>query len=326
MLYTLADEKTKLESYANYYRSELLKEPIGQQLKMKYGITQVESFLVLTSDGRLHAIIEDGYNFNLSQELDSIFKLPTPARPNIPQKLNLNWPSFMNAFQKSNFRKNYPTDSVVLDYFNKFQWDNYFHFILAKQFAYILPVKILDSFILHRTELDQKFGADLTTSVINTMQITFISRAVDKDDLNALTAAIQSYLSLNPDDKWMEFGNMAQFYQNKKDYAKLANWVDRKFDQFESFGLNVYAKIMYNECTDTTVLNRALVWIDESIRQSEDYRNLETKANLLFKVGRYEEADKFALRAIEWGRRGEENAEATIQLRQKIQQLQGSKK
>lgn len=322
-----ADVRAKMETYANCYRLEMEKETVGQQLKMKYGIGLFPSFLVLTSDGRLHAIIEGFHEKdNWLQVLDSVYKLPTPARPNIPQEMNLNWPSFMDAFQKSNFRKNYPTDSVVLGYFNNFQWDNYTHFILAKQFAYKLPVKILDSFILHRNELNQKFGADLTTAVISGMQNSFIMKAIEKGDLNALNTAIQSYLSLNPTDKWMEYSCMVAYYKNKKDFAQVAKWIDGKYEELNSESLNENAWFMYEECADTIILKRALVWIDESIRKSENFQNLDTKASLLFKVGRFDEADKVALRAIEAGRKEEENVEATIQLRQKIQQAQGSKK
>jgi thioredoxin-related protein len=115
--------RSKMQGYANCYRIEMEKESIGQSLKMKYGIGLFPSFLVLTSDGRLHAIIEGFHEKeNWLQVLDSVYKLPTPARPNIPQEMNLSWPTFMNAFQKSNFRQNYPTDSVVLDYFKNFQW------------------------------------------------------------------------------------------------------------------------------------------------------------------------------------------------------------
>jgi thioredoxin-related protein len=319
--------RAKMQGYANCYRLEMEKEKVGQQLKMKYGIGLFPSFLVLTADGRLHAIIGGFHEKdNWLQVLDSVYKLPTPARPNIPQEMNLNWPSFMNAFQQSNFRKNYPTDSVVFDYFKNFQWHNYTDFILAKQFAYKLPVKILDSFILHRTELNQKFGEDLTTAVINSMQNSLIMKAIENGDLPALNAAIQKYLVSNPNYKWIEFSCMVEFYKKKKNFTEMAKWIDTKVEALNSESLNEHAWFMYEECADTIILKRALVWIDESIRKSENFQNLDTKASLLFKVGRLDEADKMALRAIETGRKEEENVDATIQLRQKIQQSQGSKK
>jgi thioredoxin-related protein len=266
--------RAKMQGYANCYRLEMEKEKVGQQLKMKYGIGLFPSFLVLTSDGRLHAIIEGFHEKdNWLQVLDSVFKLPTPARPNIPQEMNLSWPSFMNAFQQSNFRKNYPTDSVVLDYFKNFQWHNYIHFILAKQFAYKLPVKILDSFLLHRTELNQKFGEDLTTAVINSMQNSFIMKAMEKGDLPALNTALQKYMVSNPNDQWMEFSCMVEFNKKKKNFTEMAKWIDTKVEALNSESLNEYAWFMYEECNDTALLYKALTWIDESIRKSENFQN-----------------------------------------------------
>lgn len=326
---TFSDEqvKLKMQGYANCYRLEMEKETIGQQLKMKYGVGVFPSFLILTSEGNLHRVIE-GFHEKEQwvQLLDSIYKLSTPARPNIPKELKLVWPTFINAFQQSNFRKNYPSDSVIVDYFKDFKWNNYTYFILAKQFSYKLPPRILDSFIEHKLQLNKMFGADLTESVIQSMHNSIIMKSLEKGDLQGLNAAIQKYLVSNPNDKWMEFSCMVEYYKKKKDFGEMAKWIDTKVEALNSESLNEYAWFMYEECNDTTLLYKAITWADESIRKSENFHNLDTKAWLLFKVGRLDEADKMALRAIEAGRKEDENVEGSLELRQKIQQSKGIKK
>jgi tetratricopeptide (TPR) repeat protein len=59
----------------------------------------------------------------------------------------------------------------------------------------------------------------------------------------------------------------------------------------DSWGLNVYAWDVFINCNDKAILSKALEWINQSIEidQPVNVQYLDTKANILYKLGRVKE-------------------------------------
>jgi thiol-disulfide isomerase/thioredoxin len=107
------------------------------------------------------------------------------------------------------------------------------------------------------------------------------------------------------------------FYQNRNEWRKFAMFVDQKIKQYpprveakssdphSTFGYNVNAWDVFLYCKDSIVLKRALNWVNLAIEAQGEAPNdqyIDTKANILYKLGRVEQAIKTEESAIERGR------------------------
>jgi len=70
----------------------------------------------------------------------------------------------------------------------------------------------------------------------------------------------------------------------------------------DAWGLNGVAWAVFQGCNDTTILSKAIVWANEAIKLGEGTSNLyqyyDTKANLLYKLGKKEEALRYEAQAV----------------------------
>ncbi len=104
--------------------------------------------------------------------------------------------------------------------------------------------------------------------------------------------------------RWKEFAKLrdqdiqAHPPQKVKDGYSL-------FDPHASWMLNVDAWFVFERCDDKAVLERALAWSELAISLEDDAANIQvydTKANILYKLGRVEEAIATEEKAIEIGK------------------------
>lgn len=76
-------------------------------------------------------------------------------------------------------------------------------------------------------------------------------------------------------------------------------------------------KVFENE-EDIKRINKAIEWVNKSIEIEENFYNTDTKAALLYSAKRYEEAEKFALIAIELGKKANMDTSITNELLENI--------
>lgn len=100
------------------------------------------------------------------------------------------------------------------------------------------------------------------------------------------------------------------FYRKRQDWREYARLRDVHIERYppkagdgiagDPWRLNHYAWDAFLHCTDTTVLSRALAWSELSLTfEPEGVQYLDTKANLLYKLGRTAEAIAWQQKAIE---------------------------
>lgn len=107
------------------------------------------------------------------------------------------------------------------------------------------------------------------------------------------------------------------FYRKNKEWRKFATAVNQKIkiyppkleassnDPHSTFGYNVNAWDVFLYCNDSVVLKQALNWVDLAIKsQGSDINEqyLDTKANILYKLGRVKDAIITEESAIDRGR------------------------
>jgi thioredoxin-related protein len=84
--------------------------------------------------------------------------------------------------------------------------------------------------------------------------------------------------------------------------------------------LNSMAWNFYESTSNTDFLKQALEWADKSVQLSADYSSMDTKASLLFKLGRNEEAYRAAEEAIVVGQQSDKNVSSTQELLKSIKE------
>lgn len=130
-----------------------------------------------------------------------------------------------------------------------------------------------------------------------------VNMAAKKNDATALKEAM-AFLSENVPtkaDKWntklaMSFNQQTE---NWKDYAEAATKYVENYAMDNSEALNSIAWTFYEVIEDTDKLQKAVKWADRSIELEKNYYNTDTKAALLHKMGKHEEALAAAKVAVE---------------------------
>jgi len=104
------------------------------------------------------------------------------------------------------------------------------------------------------------------------------------------------------------------YYRGKKSWKKFANLRREKIMRYppkkgegigsDQWGLNIDAWDVFQYCNDKEVLQEALLWVEMAIKLEQPRPNmqyLDTKANILYKLGRKKEAISWEQMAIDSG-------------------------
>ena len=105
---------------------------------------------------------------------------------------------------------------------------------------------------------------------------------------------------------------VAAINKDKNEYQRLAMeyYKDGSSPEFSSNELNSMAWNFFENATEKSTLNKALLWAKQSVKLEEGYANSDTVANLYFKIGDKTNAKTWATKAIELAKKeGEDYAE-----------------
>lgn len=113
------------------------------------------------------------------------------------------------------------------------------------------------------------------------------------------------------------------YYKVTKDVEKYAVSVGAYLDMFPSDSwqeYNQYAWYFYENVDNKELLNKAVAWIEKSIEMESNYYNVDTQAALLYKLSKYQDAEKAANKAIELAKAAGEDPAGTQELLDKIRE------
>jgi thioredoxin-related protein len=129
---------------------------------------------------------------------------------------------------------------------------------------------------------------------------------------------LRKYLADNGRSADLMLIEKAEMQKDWKTYgAKMVEFLT-KFKQMDAKWLNEVAWNFYEHVEEPTQLEKALTWTKQSIALENQYYNNDTMAALFFKLGKYNEARKWANTAIFLARQSGENAESTEKLLEQI--------
>lgn len=182
-------------------------------------------------------------------------------------------------------------------------------FFFFNEFSHLITSKSKYFQLCYRKpqRIDSIFKGASANFVRNTIYREEITPILFKDDKpvfknpdwNKISETIrQKYPEV--DEKVLVLNYQVSYYRKINDWRQWANYMDQKFKANPGvkpnnafWDLNLPAWDVFLYCNDEKVLTKALEWVDLAIKIEEAKPNtqcLDTRANLLYKLGRVKEA------------------------------------
>ena len=218
---------------------------------------------------------------------------------------------------------NYFKNLTEPDFISKAFWDSInfykenYNFGIAfhnsKAFQYLLS---------HREEFEKLHTAD-SIQIIICRAFEFSLKEASKD--SARFDQIRKEIIANTGDeskRIFQHIEMANYYDAKDfiNYSRVAVEYLDKYCQDEEGKLNWTAWKFYEHVENKGYLQKALAWSKRAIELSGNYRNLDTYAHLLYKLGKTKDAHAVTEKAIEKAKQNNENYTSSTNLLEKIRQ------
>lgn len=174
-------------------------------------------------------------------------------------------------------------------------------------------------FFAHRAEFEARFGKEEVASKVADMYFNAMRQAISKQDEAAYKEACDAMLKSGiPDaDKVVLFQDI-DFYEATENWAKFSSQVQKAVSStpdLPTVALNSYAWKFFLHVDKDKDLKKALEWSSRTCELEPIYAYLDTKAMLLMKLGRKDEAIATAKKAIEVAKaNGEEYGDTEVEL------------
>lgn len=172
--------------------------------------------------------------------------------------------------------------------------------------------KGFDVFLNHAAEVDAVAGAGTSNDVVKNIvlqeevfPVIFAARVSNPKDLPEPDwSKIQSGLQTKYPAQSKEILSYAQviFYENKQDWDKFAPAVVSYMKEYGSKAtdqqLNSFAWDIFLNCNDMACVQQALEWSKRSIATHQEPAFMDTYANILYKLGKKDEAMEWETKAM----------------------------
>lgn len=301
-----------------------MEQDFGKVLAMKYRVWAFPSQLFFNPSGKL-VYVSEGYQ--KPQEFLKTLKKVLEREEQINFKgisdnMDLPYPDFYKAsFEKNGSKeKKWPDSSEVntfldkqQDLFTEVNWSVMAHFQTND--------KCNNFFLENKNKYEELYGKNAVKSKIYSIIYNkFNNAALEKSEeqLAKVFEMIEKYDSKDAENNILFYRGM--FYERTENWKKYSEYVDEqiKSGKINNDKINEYAWTIYEKSDDKTIIEKALFWIKPVIEKEPNYMNLDTYASLLYKSKNYAEAKIYAEKAIELGKKNNDNVDATMKLLDKI--------
>ncbi len=317
----------KMNGFLNSYSLEMEKDSIGKLLKYHYGVNSFPSFLIFNGDGKFISSF-----FGYSEKsfwlryLDSmqILKEFTAgsgkySRPGVPSLNANNIPSWFRRFI---FNRDFSilNDSTSLGFVKLFKQtlDPFQQFALYGLGGYYCDNELIQRWIKNEATYDSLFGRDLSMNTANKLFGDQVDKAIESLNETQFKWAMGELLKRSDHPEWVKPYNHMEWYKKRGEWANYVATFDEIVQKNNAEGLNTVAWKLFQSCSDTAILIKALEYSTMSITKDPDWNYYDTRANLLYKLGRFEEAYKDASTAIKLGKIANKKTPETKALLSKI--------
>ncbi len=208
-----------------------------------------------------------------------------------------------------------------LDSQNKEQWINEENWEFIQQFSEGTSSETFKYVMEHQADFREKYGDYPVDDFINRMMGDEMMGVIDSQDEQILAEYKNKLKEAMPEQAdemiaRLEYAFYGQDDEKSFRYAKI--YFDKYANDWSE--LNEAAWDYFGNVEDKAKLNAALYWAERSIEIDKNWYNTDTKANLLFKLGKYKEALPIAKESIQIGKDMGENTAETEDLLKKIQE------
>lgn len=297
----------------------------GLVFARKYKVNAYPTLLFFNSNGEL---LDKQIGFNDDQQafLADIQKMIDMDQSNTyamdPNEMVMPWPDFYVKYFKDANDSTWQRDRTVdahawLDT----QQDLFSETVWAVMYMFNLNAQYTAYFEAHYAEYQKRYKFEASDK-LNHIIYGQMQRSVQEGRPELMQAAEEKMRTLFPDQPEQILYLQYSYYQMLGDWTKLA----QVFDTFIRDGgksslslINSVAWTLYEKCNDEGILNMSLTWFDPYLSGITDYNAMDTYAALLFKLKRYADAEKWAFRAIEQGKKDAFDVQGTEDLLKQIQ-------
>jgi thioredoxin-related protein len=192
------------------------------------------------------------------------------------------------------------------------------------------------AYALSNAYQDQVKIAEVTTAYLDTQKDEDLTSEKNWEVINKLLYNIKShafkYLEENKDEFAAKYGEekvdkkilntKIEYYKFLKqwdEYSKITAEYADKYANDDWQMLNSFAWDFYENVNDKTMLKKAETWAKRSMKLNKNYFNTDTYASVLYKLGKYDKALKYAKEAIELAKKSGDKYGGTEELIKKIE-------
>lgn len=190
----------------------------------------------------------------------------------------------------------------------------------AVMFRFPLNEKYTGVFLAGKDEYAKKYGKEEVSDKIQGIASNQLRSAIKNnsdEEMNATIDFVKEYFDeANIEQTVISFWK--HYFQGVGQWRKFAELVNEGIREADPNEINSHAWNIYEKCDDEHVINMACDWMDIAVKQAQSYALLDTYAAILYKAKRYEEAEQWAVKAIDQGEKEGEKVEGTEKLLEDI--------
>lgn len=319
--------KRKMNGFLNSYSLEMEKDSIGKLLRYHYGVNGFPAFLIFNGDGKFI-----GSYFGYSEKsywmhyLDSMQTLKestanngTYSRPGVPPLNAGNIPSWFRGFI---FNRDYSIlqDTTPQGFVKRFKTttDPFQQFALYSLASYHCDDELVQQWIKNEAIYDSLFGRDWSRSTAYKVIGNQVRKAIDSLNETQFQWAMGELLKRSDHPEWDKPNQYMEWYKKRGEWGNYVATFDGIATNSSPVGLNRAARELFQSCSEVVILTKALEYSTMSINKSPEWSYYDTRANLLYKLGRLNEAQNDANTALSLGKVKGENITETDALLSKI--------
>jgi len=189
--------------------------------------------------------------------------------------------------------------------------------INSREFKYLIS---------HAEDFSKLYTKDSVTSKIETTYNRALLNLAYADDKTTEYEALKKEIKANASINSEKIILGAELSYNKKkknwtNYCKTADAYVEKYIFNDANMLNDVAWTFYENIDDKALLVKAARWAKRSVELQPDYASMDTYAALLYKIGKKKEAKEAAEKAIEQGKKENQDYKSTEDLLKKINEM-----
>jgi thioredoxin-related protein len=294
----------------------------GIDLAMKYRIQAFPTALIFNPEGQLVYRIM-GYSEPQKYILDIQKALDPKTQEKykgISTKVEQDFPQFYKDVFAGNGKRKFADEATVTAFLDQ-QKDLFSEVSWSVLVTCRMSEKYKQHFLDNIKKYSELYGSEVDNKTTYLMYDLLSAAIKEKSDskLKACLEGVDKYVQLDKEQisesfklsYYSETGNWKPFA------AEFEKYITR--NGYSNPGsINNYCWNIYEKCEDPDVTTKACKWMEEAVKKEPSYMYVDTYAALLFKTGKYREAEQAANQAIKTGKETGENVKSTEELLGKI--------